>query len=135
MRKWSNRDMQPAKQQTKSNKKQIDTDDVEYLEERSLWNRGSNVLVYSRSNNKWYDGIISEIFEDNDKNEWLMVQYNKNKKKKTMQRHCKHLKPLPFNHILSLKKNSLCLIYSDLSNTWCKGRVIAINFDNEGEWL
>lgn len=98
-------------------------------------------MIYSRSNKKWYDGKIENIItvtDDNDHNkqvtEWLIVRYN-NKKTKRIQRNCNDIKPIPNNHNVLLKKKSFCLIYSNITKLWCKGQIISIFNDKEGEWL
>ena len=65
-----------------------DWDEIRYS-----WDVGSNVSIYSRSKNKWYDGEIIDIYIDNATNkEWFSVKYNGNKKK-SIQRLCKDIKP------------------------------------------
>eukprot|EP01083_Nonionella_stella_P019668 54616_1 len=55
---------------------------------------GSACAIYSRSSNKWFDGIITNIFIDNqtekDQKEWLVVKYGK--KSKEIQRFCPDLR-------------------------------------------
>eukprot|EP01083_Nonionella_stella_P128602 389715_1 len=68
---------------------------------RASWGVGSVCLIYSRSDNKWYDGQIEQIVNDNDqaqnqspKKEWLIVRYKNDKKRKRIQRNCPDLKPI-----------------------------------------
>eukprot|EP01084_Bolivina_argentea_P190589 327473_1 len=107
---------------------------------RLLWTVGSYVVIYSRSDKQYYDGKIEKIIFENDEkqslsNEWLIVRYKDNKKTKNIQRNCKDIKSIPEGHILSLQKGSLCLIYSHHTLLWCKGQIISVFNDNEGEWL
>eukprot|EP01084_Bolivina_argentea_P261736 442444_1 len=48
---------------------------------------------------------------------------------------CKDIKPIVNNNNILLKKGSFCLIYSNVLNIWCKGQIISIFNDIEGEWL
>eukprot|EP01084_Bolivina_argentea_P224400 379466_1 len=83
---------------------------------RATWKKNSYCLIYSRSENKWYDAKIEKIFtNDGDEtkqsqlcNEWLIVKYKNNKKTKKIQRNCADIKPIPDDHILSLNKGSKC---------------------------
>ena len=105
---------------------------------RKIWNVGSLVLIYSRSKNKWFDGIIEKI-EGDTKNEWLVVKYgdfnSKKKQTKKIQRNCKDIQPIPIDHPSYFIKGSKCKIYSTLTSLWCHGEVIDIFHDEQGEWL
>ena len=63
---------------------------------RLKWKVDSLCLIYSRSSRTWCDGFIVKIFNDEMTNqEWLMVQYRKNKKR--IQRFSDCLKPTSFD--------------------------------------
>eukprot|EP01084_Bolivina_argentea_P313500 542895_1 len=64
-----------------------------HYDERFLWRSGSLCSVYSRSHQRWYKGVIADIFiEDESHQEWLSVQYNN--KCKNIQRLCRDIKPI-----------------------------------------
>eukprot|EP01084_Bolivina_argentea_P085905 155292_1 len=107
-------------------------DENEEKKIRESWTINSYCSIYSRSQNKWFDGKIKRIEHINDK-EWLIVKYNKNTKTKKIQRHCIDISPIPINHASLFNIGSICQIYS--RNKWCNGEVISIYNDNEGEWL
>ena len=67
--------------------------------------------------------------------EWLVVSYKKNRKRKRIQRHCADIRPIPKDHILSLKVGSKCLIHSNIIKLFVEGKVVSIFKDKEGEWL
>eukprot|EP01083_Nonionella_stella_P057777 151538_1 len=104
---------------------------------RVSWNINDYVFIYSRSNDEWTDGKIIKIDGSNIKrNEWLHVRYGKTKNKtKKIQRNCADIKPIPDDHILSLNKGSKCLIYSNIIQLWCEGKVASVYRDKDGEWL
>eukprot|EP01084_Bolivina_argentea_P195496 335356_1 len=117
---------------------------------RLSWKVGSFCLIYSRSDNKWHNGQIqsittstSDMKEEKEfdshhakhQNEWLIVKYKNNKKTKRIQRLCKDIKPIENNYNISLNQHSYCLIYSNVLDIWCKGQIIKIFKDSEGEWL
>eukprot|EP00484_Ammonia_sp_Unknown_P016751 CAMPEP_0197041218 /NCGR_PEP_ID=MMETSP1384-20130603/17796_1 /TAXON_ID=29189 /ORGANISM="Ammonia sp." /LENGTH=491 /DNA_ID=CAMNT_0042472099 /DNA_START=36 /DNA_END=1511 /DNA_ORIENTATION=- len=117
-------------------------------QQREKWKVGSPCLIYSRSENRWYDAKITKIInEGGDEKtveeekqaaltqEWLIVNYKNGKKNKRIQRKCQDIKPIPSDHILSLKKGSICLIYSSIIKLWCEGKVISVFTDEDGEWL
>eukprot|EP01084_Bolivina_argentea_P012565 23515_1 len=109
---------------------------------RLTWRINSTCLIYSRSDNEWYEAKIvaikrvdSEQKDGEPINEWLTVKYKDGKKTKKIQRFCRDIKPIPNDHNSRLKKGSRCLIYSNVLQLWCKGQVIKIETDTEGEWL
>ena len=64
---------------------------------RYSWDIGSELLIYSHSSSKWFVGQIMDIyieFDNIQNKEWFIVKYNTTKKK-TIQRFCKDIKPLP----------------------------------------
>eukprot|EP01084_Bolivina_argentea_P197595 338587_1 len=107
----------------------------EKAHKKHTWSVGSRCLIYSRLKSKWFDGTIMEIYDEKHE-EWLVVEYGPNAKTtKKIQRNCADIKPLPLDHPSYFKVGSICQIYSHLIADWCKGEVIEIYFDNEGEWL
>lgn len=69
---------------------------MEDVDIRLKWTVGSMCSLYSRSAEKWYDGEVIEVFNDNETNaEWLMVRYGP--KKKRVQRFCGDIKPIEFD--------------------------------------
>ena len=70
------------------------TDSMELDSERYLSDLGSRCFIYSRSKCKWFKGQITDIHLDSETNEeWLVVKYNGNKRKK-IQRLCKDFRPI-----------------------------------------
>ena len=68
---------------------------MEDVDIRLKWTVGSMCSLYSRSAEKWYDGEVIEVFNDNETNaEWLMVRYGPNKK--TVQRFCADIRCIEF---------------------------------------
>ena len=68
--------------------------EVNHRDLRLSLHEGSQCVIYSRSSNKWYLGIIDDKYIDKETNkEWFIVKYNKNKWKK-IQRFCNDLEPL-----------------------------------------
>eukprot|EP01083_Nonionella_stella_P109896 321035_1 len=101
---------------------------------RLSWTIQSNLLIFSRSKQKWYEGKIEKI-NGQLQEEWLVVRYDSNRKTKEIQRNSTDVKPLPSNHPLALQKGSLCSVYSDKTYNWYKGEIINVFNDAEGEWL
>eukprot|EP01084_Bolivina_argentea_P098685 177349_1 len=63
---------------------------------RISWHVNSLCCVFSRSNEQWYKGKIKNIFiTDYPKQEWLIVNYGKNKTKK-IQRFCMDIQPIDY---------------------------------------
>eukprot|EP00486_Rosalina_sp_Unknown_P014424 CAMPEP_0201595708 /NCGR_PEP_ID=MMETSP0190_2-20130828/192622_1 /ASSEMBLY_ACC=CAM_ASM_000263 /TAXON_ID=37353 /ORGANISM="Rosalina sp." /LENGTH=1125 /DNA_ID=CAMNT_0048055787 /DNA_START=62 /DNA_END=3437 /DNA_ORIENTATION=+ len=63
------------------------SDDPEQLTDypqRKAWKEASEVQIYSKSNNKWYDGKIIKVFTDKE-GEWLEVQYDSGSHQRTKQ--------------------------------------------------
>ena len=53
----------------------------------------SSLLIYSRSKNKWFEGVIADIYIDSITNkEWFIAKYDGNKRKSIL-RLCKDIKP------------------------------------------
>eukprot|EP01083_Nonionella_stella_P297776 1010996_1 len=99
------------------------------------WIVGSRCLIFSRTQDKWFEGKITLINGFNN-DEWLTVKYGNTKKNtKRIQRNCKYIKPLPCNHPSQFIIGSKCQIYSDITLSWCYGTIIDIYNDIEGEWL
>ena len=103
-------------------------------ETRAEWVVGDHVRIYSRSADKWYDGQVTEITDHTLPNgrrgsksdEWLVVKYKNGKKTKRIQRNCADIKPVPQDHILSLRAGSRCLIYSRKFEIWMQGEVLRV---------
>ena len=64
-----------------------------------------------------------------------MVSYKDGKKRKRIQRHCGDIRPIPRDHVLSLRVGSKCLIHSNIVKRFVEGSVVSIYRDEEGEWL
>lgn len=80
--------MTPLEKLAKEHEDLMEMDDERYLSDL-----GSKCFVYSRSKHKWYKGQISDIYIDSKTSEeWLIVKYNGNKRKK-IQRLCKDFRP------------------------------------------
>merc|ERR1719334_334288 len=120
-----------------SAQKEIESASYEQDQEEEEWKVGSDCLVFSRSSNQWFDAKIVDIFFMSDSNEWLVVEYDEGRKTKQIQRNCADIKPIPKDHILSLKKDSKCLVLGADTHrdVWLSGRVIAVYENAEGEWL
>ena len=77
---------------------------------RANWIIGHNVKIYSRSENTWYDGEITEIMvhklvggqRGNSNKDRLVVKYKNGKKKKEIQRDCPDIKPIPNHQSISI---------------------------------
>ena len=68
--------------------------DEPQMDIRYSWEIGSSLLIKSRSDNEWYNGLIVDIYIDGETNEeWFIVNYNHNKKKH-IQRLSPFIKPL-----------------------------------------
>ena len=65
--------------------------------ERIGWKLGSKVQVYSEEANKWFNGEIIRIFNDNE-GEWLVVRYAFGMKTKEVGRFTKFVKPCSHNN-------------------------------------
>eukprot|EP01084_Bolivina_argentea_P214194 363682_1 len=75
---------------------------IDNVNQRLLWNINSNVYIYSRTKNNWFNAeIINIIVNDETNEEWLKVKYSQNNKKQ-IQRFSKDIKSIhckyEYNH-------------------------------------
>eukprot|EP01084_Bolivina_argentea_P279921 478630_1 len=72
---------------------------IDNVNKRLEWNINSECLIHSRTDNKWVNGNIINIFINKETNEeWLTIEYKK-KSKKDIQRFSKYIKPVDSNDI------------------------------------
>lgn len=107
---------------------------------RHSWVLGSELMIYSRSKDTWFNGEIIDIYIDKiTSKEWFVVKYNGNKKK-SIQRLCKDIKPVPINlHKQTTaypedltKDNKLCLVHGyvkEESNDQIPSELVKIFYD------
>lgn len=77
------------------------------MKEESNPKIGSFCKIYCISDNKWYHGVISDIFIDaNTNEEWLMISYKNNTKHKKMKRSSQHLNIVHLTQFVSAKMDS-----------------------------
>jgi len=66
------------------NKDNEDPKNLPDFTQRKGWKQGTQVQIYSKENNKWFNGDIIKIFNDNDE-EWLEIKYNTGRDNRTKQ--------------------------------------------------
>eukprot|EP01084_Bolivina_argentea_P121348 215037_1 len=101
--------------------------------QREKWRVGSNVEIYSRAANKWFNGEIINIVTD-EEGEWLTTKYDK-LFVKDISRYSQDIRPTANAFKKTWKVGSKVEIYSKSENKWFKGVIIKIYMDNEDEWL
>eukprot|EP01084_Bolivina_argentea_P025048 46605_1 len=97
------------------------------------WKEGSLCEIYSKSNNKWFPGLIVRVNTD-EKEESLQVRYKDGREH--IKRFDKNIRPLMHNTAkdntnqitemeqrYELKEGSFCEVYTSQEQTWYKAMV------------